>query len=145
MIAVLLGAAVVPAALRAEVNSVEKGDGAPSDAAKKDSKKKELAKATLGSGCFWCGEAIYEQLEGVESARIGEDLFGCLHVGRVDQLVRAVPDHGLQTVAGILDVALQTDDTVAQHESLVAAGLALRDVDGPTRDLEGVAVPVKGQ
>ncbi|MEL7422523.1 MAG: peptide-methionine (S)-S-oxide reductase MsrA, partial [Bacteroidota bacterium] len=30
-----------------------------------------MAKATLGGGCFWCVEAIFEQLEGVESVMSG--------------------------------------------------------------------------
>lgn len=30
-----------------------------------------LAIATFGSGCFWCGEAVFEQLKGVESAESG--------------------------------------------------------------------------
>ena len=31
----------------------------------------KLEKATLGSGCFWCTEAIFEKLKGVESAVSG--------------------------------------------------------------------------
>ncbi len=30
-----------------------------------------LAKATFGSGCFWCGEALFERLNGVESVVSG--------------------------------------------------------------------------
>ncbi len=30
-----------------------------------------LQKATFASGCFWCGEAIFEELEGVESVKSG--------------------------------------------------------------------------
>ena len=32
---------------------------------------KKLEKATLGSGCFWCTETIFEKLKGVESAVSG--------------------------------------------------------------------------
>ncbi|NQU86475.1 MAG: peptide-methionine (S)-S-oxide reductase MsrA [Mariniphaga sp.] len=32
---------------------------------------KELEKATLGGGCFWCTEAIYKQLNGIESVMPG--------------------------------------------------------------------------
>jgi peptide-methionine (S)-S-oxide reductase len=34
-------------------------------------KKDNLETATLGGGCFWCLEAVLEQLEGVESVKSG--------------------------------------------------------------------------
>lgn len=33
--------------------------------------KNNMENATFGSGCFWCTEAIFEQLKGVESAKSG--------------------------------------------------------------------------
>ncbi len=40
-----------------------------SDKMNKDNEKAEVA--TIGGGCFWCVEAIYENLEGVESVVSG--------------------------------------------------------------------------
>ncbi|MBI1807816.1 MAG: peptide-methionine (S)-S-oxide reductase MsrA [Ignavibacteria bacterium] len=31
----------------------------------------QLEKATLGAGCFWCVEAVFEQLDGVQSVAAG--------------------------------------------------------------------------
>ena len=33
--------------------------------------EKKLEKATFGAGCFWCVEAIYELVEGVEHVEAG--------------------------------------------------------------------------
>ena len=31
----------------------------------------EIATATLGTGCFWCTEAVFQQLEGILSVKSG--------------------------------------------------------------------------
>jgi peptide-methionine (S)-S-oxide reductase len=34
-------------------------------------KEKKLEKATFGSGCFWCGEAVYELVNGIDDVEAG--------------------------------------------------------------------------
>jgi peptide-methionine (S)-S-oxide reductase len=42
-----------------------------SSASETDKDPVELQKATFGSGCFWCSEAVFQQLKGVESVVSG--------------------------------------------------------------------------
>lgn len=60
---------------RAAEKSAEKTvDAEPQADARKEKEKQgsgKLEEATLGSGCFWCGEAVFEQLKGVKSVVSG--------------------------------------------------------------------------
>jgi peptide-methionine (S)-S-oxide reductase len=75
MIAGLLGlmvasvfAAPEDTKMSATNNDKQTGDKPADD---KLSEDKDLATVTLGSGCFWCTEAVFQQLKGVKSAVSG--------------------------------------------------------------------------
>ena len=58
--AILLGSIVMASAARAEEPKMTDSTDT-----------KEFEQVTLGSGCFWCTEAVFEQLKGVKSAVSG--------------------------------------------------------------------------
>ena len=71
--AVLAGAvgANVTAANPAEELVLEPNQVASEDSEKSGSKAKEEAVATLAGGCFWCTEAVYERMRGVNDVVSG--------------------------------------------------------------------------
>ena len=67
LLSLLLAASLTLSSCRTEVQT----DATTSTAAEATSTSSEMQLATFGSGCFWCGEAIFEQLRGVSNVQSG--------------------------------------------------------------------------
>lgn len=66
-IAIIVLMALAAAVLRADSESAKPASaGAPE---KKEEKKLETI--TLGSGCFWCSEAVFQRIKGIETVKSG--------------------------------------------------------------------------
>ena len=63
------GLAAAPRKRAAKAPGDDKQDSGESDA--KPSDPAELKTATFGAGCFWCSEAVFQQLKGVKSVVSG--------------------------------------------------------------------------
>jgi len=67
------------------------------------------------------------------------DEFSFRHIGR------AITEEFLDTFAGRLEMKLQAHHPVPVHKSLMVTSLASRREDGSGGQIEGIAVPVKGE
>ena len=83
--------------------------------------------ATLGGGCFWCLEAVYNQMEGVESA-----LSGYMGGGVANPTYRAV----CTGATGHIEVVQVTfDPAVTTYREILEVFFAIHDPT--TRDRQG--------
>ena len=63
--------AVIPATLWLLITGCNQSTDNDKEMAKPNNNAKEPATATLGGGCFWCVEAVFEQIKGVKSVVSG--------------------------------------------------------------------------
>ena len=89
----------------------------PALAAEESNEKFE--QVTLGSGCFWCTEAVFAELEGVESAvsgysggRVENPTYEQISTGRTGhaEVVQVTYDPQVISFAEVLEVFWQTHD-----------------------------------
>ena len=88
-------------------------------AADLESGPKGLELATLGGGCFWCLEAVYEQLEGVMSVRSG------YAGGHVDHPTYNAVCTGVTGHAEVVQV--EFDPTVIEFRDLLEVFFVIHD------------------
>jgi methionine-S-sulfoxide reductase len=101
--------------------SPEMGDSTGSKPSKSEmpTDSKEIELATFGSGCFWCTEAVFDQLKGVisvESGYSGGDVLNptyeqvCAGTTGHAEVVQVTFDPALISFADLLKVFWQTHD-----------------------------------
>lgn len=95
----------------------------------------ELEKLTLGAGCFWCVEAVFENLEGVESAVSGymggtikNPSYREICTGRTGhaEVVQVVYNSNILSTATLLEVFFSTHDPTTLNRQGADAGTQYR-------------------
>ena len=92
--------------------------------------KKSLATATLGGGCFWCLEAVFEQLIGVEKVESGYT-GGHVEAPTYKQVCTATTGH-----AEVVQIAF--DPAIITYRELLEVFFAIHDPT--TRNRQGADV-----
>lgn len=95
------------------------------DPAPADTSGEDESLATLGGGCFWCLEAVYQELEGVRSVRSG------YAGGEV-----ANPTYGLVCSGGTGHaevVQIRFDPRVTSYEEILKVFFTIHDPTTPNR------------
>ena len=102
---------------------------------------------TLGGGCFWCLEAVYDEMEGVVSVESG---YMGGHVGNPDydavctgmtghvEVVRVTFDPAITTFREILEVFFAIHDPTSMDRQGNDAGSQYRSVIFYARDRKSV-------
>jgi methionine-S-sulfoxide reductase len=102
-----------------------------------EQKKDNLETATLGGGCFWCTEAIYERLKGVHSAVSGysggtipNPTYKEVTSGRTGhaEVIQIRFDPGLVSYRDILKVFFETHDPTTLNRQGADVGTQYRSI-----------------
>tara|TARA_B100000963_G_scaffold134050_1_gene116570 strand:+ start:5092 stop:5673 length:582 start_codon:yes stop_codon:yes gene_type:complete len=110
----------------------------PSNSQEEAMKNKEsLTSITLGAGCFWCVEAVYEQLEGVEDVvsgymggHIKNPSYREVCTGRTGhaEVVQITFDTSMISLRHILEVFFATHDPTTLNRQGADVGTQYRSV-----------------
>ncbi|MFP4510525.1 MAG: peptide-methionine (S)-S-oxide reductase MsrA [Spirochaetaceae bacterium] len=93
--------------------------------------------ATLGGGCFWCIEAVYRRVEGVESAKSGyaggqvpNPSYEAVCTGQTGhaEVVEVAFDPSIVSYESILDIFFQAHDPTTKNRQGADVGPQYRSV-----------------
>jgi peptide-methionine (S)-S-oxide reductase len=101
------------------------------------SRREHLQKATFGGGCFWCTEAVYQQLKGVEAVISGysgghvkdptyEEV--CSKTSGHAEVVQIYYDPGVVSYEELLEVFWKTHDPTTPNQQGADKGPQYRSV-----------------
>lgn len=97
----------------------------------------QVQTATLGGGCFWCIEAVYRRIDGVESAKSGyaggqvpNPSYEAVCTGQTGhaEVVQVTFDPSLVSYESILDVFFQAHDPTTRNRQGADVGPQYRSV-----------------
>jgi peptide methionine sulfoxide reductase msrA/msrB len=103
--------------------------------AQSQSESSTLQKATFGSGCFWCTEAVFEQLKGVHSAvsgysggRVENPTYKAVCTGRTGhaEVIQVTFDPKEISYAELLEVFWRTHDPTTRNRQGPDSGTQYR-------------------
>jgi peptide-methionine (S)-S-oxide reductase len=104
---------------------------------KADTAEKQLETATFGGGCFWCVEAIYERVKGVEEATSGysgghvkNPTYKEVCTGRTGhaEVVQIRYDPAVVSFTRLLEVFFETHDPTSLNRQGADVGTQYRSV-----------------
>lgn len=97
----------------------------------------QVQTATLGGGCFWCIEAVYRRIDGVESAKSGyaggqvpNPSYEAVCTGQTGhaEVVQVTFDPSVVSYESILDVFFQAHDPTTRNRQGADVGSQYRSV-----------------